>query len=474
MKKLNLFFAFILLPIDVAMIISAFILAYYLRFDLEVVPASSTIPLQEYLRYSVYLLPIWVMFFAFNSLYYTKANSGLLNEFYRIFNASSTAMLFFVVGIFFSKISFFSRLILVMTWVLSIIMISFGRVLIKIIQRYLFRFGIGRRKVILIGDNNTSETIVYSVSRNQNLGYEICGILNNGSNMSKHGLKIIGTFDELKNKIDRYKVDEVILTEVGISKSKIMEIIQICSDYKIVFKYIPDTFSLMTLNVSSELIGSMPVMELKSIAIDGWGRIVKRIIDFSVALISLVILSPLILLIAILQKLTSAGPIIYSHARIGRDEKVFYCHKFRSMYVDKCDFSKGGSKWTTSRDEKTRITPFGKFLRKSNLDEIPQFWNILRGEMSFIGPRPEQPKFVEKFESEIPDYFKRHRVKAGLTGWAQVNGLKGDTSIRERVRYDIYYIENWSLWFDFKILIKTVGLIVYEIFGGKYEYRSRP
>jgi lipopolysaccharide/colanic/teichoic acid biosynthesis glycosyltransferase len=142
------------------------------------------------------------------------------------------------------------------------------------------------------------------------------------------------------------------------------------------------------------------------------------------------------------------------------------------MYFGECDFE-GGVKWTTKSDEKTRITPVGLVLRKINLDELPQLWNILVGDMSFVGPRPEQPKLVEKFEQEIPEYFRRHRVKSGLTGWAQVNGLKGDTSVVERIRYDIYYIENWSLWFDFKIVLKTIGLIFNEAFAGKSEYRTR-
>lgn len=473
MKKTELFFAFILLPVDIAMIILSFVMAYYFRIGIELVPAFSDIGLTEYLRYSLYLIPLWIALFAFNGLYYNKANGSFFNEFYRIFSASSTAMLFLVVEFFFSKTIFFSRLILIFTWVLSIILISAGRLIVRLVQRNLFRYGIGRRNLILIGDNSTSEIICQNLAKSPTSGYKVIGILNEDGSASKHGLKVIGSIDQIEEKIKQHKIDEIVLTDVALSKTRILKIIQLCSDHKISFKYIPDTFSLMTFNVSSGLLGSMPVMELKSIPLDGWGRIVKRLIDFIFALVSLLILSPLILIISILEKITSTGPVIYSHKRIGRDEKVFYCHKFRSMYVDKCDFSKGGAKWTTKADEKTRITPLGKILRKTNLDEIPQFWNILVGQMSFIGPRPEQPKFVEKFEREIPDYFKRHKVKAGLTGWAQVNGFKGDTSIRERVRYDIYYIENWSLWFDLRIMIKTVGLIIYEIFGGKYEYRTR-
>lgn len=178
------------------------------------------------------------------------------------------------------------------------------------------------------------------------------------------------------------------------------------------------------------------------------------------------------ILIVIVQKLMSKGPILYSQNRVGRDGNIFRFYKFRSMYVDKCDYSKEGKNWTTKKDDTTRVTPIGKLLRKSNLDELPQLFNIVNGDMSMVGPRPELPKWVEKFGKQYPDYFKRHRVKSGLTGWAAVNGLKGDTSISERARYDIFYIENWSLLFDIKIIIRTVWLVLYELIVGKYEYRS--
>ena len=450
------------------MIIIAFISAYYFRMNLEAVPAFSDIGLNEYLRYSVYLMPIWITLFALNGLYYIRGTASTLNEIYRIFSASSTAMLFLVLTIFFSHTSFFSRLILIFTWALSIIAISMGRIIVKMVQRYLFKFGIGRRVVILVGDNNTSESVAYHIAKETRLGYKVAGVLDGGSETSKFGLKLLGSIDELSSKIKHYKADEVIVTETNIPKTKFMNMIQICSDNKITLKYIPDVFTLMTLNTSSELIGSMPVMEIKPVALDGWGRIVKRILDFTFAALLLITLSPLIFLISILIKLTSRGPVIYSHDRVGRDEQTFYCHKFRSMYF--MAEQKERKYWTTEND--SRVTPLGKILRKTNLDEIPQLWNILYGEMSFVGPRPEQPRFVEKFEKEIPDYFRRHKVKAGLTGWAQVNGLKGDTSIKDRVRYDMYYIENWTLWFDLNILLKTIGLIIKEAFGEKYEYRS--
>ncbi|MFA4996322.1 MAG: undecaprenyl-phosphate glucose phosphotransferase [Patescibacteria group bacterium] len=473
MKRSELFFAFILVPVDIAMIIASFVVAYYLRADLETVSVFSNIGLEEYLRYSIYLIPIWITLFASHGLYNIKTSRSFWSEIFKIFNASSISILLLIVGIFLSRSLFFSRLILVFTWVTSIITISFGRTIVHLVQKDLLKFGVGERKMILIGDNSTSSNIINYVSGNVGAGYRVFGVLNNDFEPSKHGLKIIGRIRDLKDKISKHQIDEIILTDVALSKSKIIELIQICSDHNVVFKYIPDTLSLMTLNVSSGLLGSMPVMELRPIPLDGWGRILKRISDFVFAFFLLALLSPIFVFVMFLQLLTSRGPIFYYHDRIGRDGKKFRCYKFRSMYLDKCDFSNGGSKWTTANDEKERITSLGKILRKTNLDELPQLWNILSGEMSFVGPRPEQPKLVQKFENEIPEYFRRRRVKAGLTGWAQVNGLKGDTSIKERVRYDIFYIENWSLWFDFKIIIKTLVLVVRETFGGKYEYRSR-
>jgi len=472
MKKIDLFFAFILLPVDIAMIIAAFALAYYLRIDLEVVPAFSDIGMQEYMRYCIYLIPFWLVLNAAGGLYNIKTNRSLFAELYRIINAASTAMIFLIVLIFLTKTMFFSRLILAFTWIISIFTITFGRLLIKLIQRYLLKYGIGRNNVLLIGDNATSESIVSHLSRGKHRTFKICGVLNGESQNSKYGLKILGSIGEIEEKIKQYKIDEVVLTDISLSKTKIMNLIQICSDHKIIFKYIPDTFSLMTLNVSPETIGTMPIMELKSIPLDGWGRIAKRVIDIVISSLGLIVLSPILLIIAVLVKLTSKGPILFAHERVGRDEKIFKFYKFRSMYIEKCDF-KGGVYWTSQKDDTTRVTPFGLFIRKTNLDELPQLWNILIGDMSLVGPRPELPKHVERFEQDIPDYFRRHKVKVGLTGWAQVNGLKGDTSVKERVRYDIFYIENWSLWFDLKIIIKTVGLIIHEIFAGKSEYRSR-
>jgi len=466
MKRFELFFAFILLPLDIVMIITSFVLAFIVRNNFEVAP----IMIDGYLRYAAFLLPVWLIMMVINGLYYVKNNNSFLNVFLRIVNASSTTLLFLIVAIFLSHTSDFSRLILVLTWLMSIFMISLGRLIINIIQISLLKYGVGVRNILLVGDNSVTQGIINRLNRRDS-GYIIKGVLNDDGSASTYGSRIIGSIDDF-SLIRGKKIDEVVLTDPSISRKKVMFLIQACSDNNITFKYVPDVFSIMTLNFTQSFIGPLPVLELQSIPLEGWGRIIKRALDVIFSTVLLIVLSPVLILIALLIKITSKGPIIYANKRVGRDEKPFNFYKFRSMHYDSCDYT-DGTKWTTLEDEKTRITPVGLILRKTNLDELPQLWNILIGDMSFVGPRPEFPKIVEKFEREIPDYFRRHRVKAGLTGWAQVNGLKGDTSIKDRVRFDVYYIENWSLWLDIKIVIRTFWLVLYETFAGKYEYRTR-
>jgi len=471
MKKAELFFAFLLVPLDIVMIILAFATAYYFRTGLEVAPAFYNPGFTEYLQDLFYLLPIWIGLMALNGLYSIRSNYGYLHDLYRIFIASSIAILLLIVFIFFSKSLFFSRIIIISMWAISILFIFFGRIVLKAIRRILAKkYGIGQVRVLIIGEGEMVEKISDEIHSEDNNIRKIIGIMGDVHG-NELGLKNLGSLDNLNSVLRRNSIDEVIMT-THFAGSKMIDLVQTCADQKVNFKYIPDTFSLMTSSFQPALLGTLPTMELKPLPLDGWGRIIKRFMDILFSSILLIVLSPFSLLIAFLIKATSKGPVLFARERVGRDERPFIFYKFRSMYLDKCDYK--GEVWTTQEDEKTRITPVGRILRKTNLDELPQLWNILIGDMSFIGPRPEFPQLVHKFEAQIPDYFRRHRAKAGLTGWAQVNGLKGDTSVSERVRYDIYYIENWSLWFDFKIILKTIGLVTNETFSGKSEYRDRP
>lgn len=468
MKRSELFFSVILIPVDILMIATSFVLAYYMRVGLESAPEFINVSIYEYLKLSIYLIPVWIFIYAIDGLYDTHVGRGLFSIFRKVFVSNSVAILLLSLGIFFAKSDFFSRLILIFIWIFSIILVMVGRILIKSIQQYLLQFGISRRNVLLIGDNETAEFVAAEIRKNPQLGLKIVGVIN-GESHRGNILRHLGSVGQIESVVKKHQVDEIILAETKLPRKTISDIVQYCTNANLSFKFIPDILAFMSLSTRSETIGSMPVLELQTIALDGWGRIAKRCFDFLFALIILIVLSPIMLIVAIIQKLTSPGPIIYGHERVGKDGKTFTLYKFRSMYDKAEDVEK---RYWTQKDD-PRITPFGKILRKTNIDELPQFWNILIGNMSLVGPRPEQPKFVDKFNKEIPGYFKRHRIKSGLTGWAQVNGLKGDTSIAERVRYDTFYIENWSLWFDFKIIVKTLGLILHEIFIGKYEYSAR-
>jgi len=470
MKRSELFFTFVLLPLDVAMFILSFITAFYLRAHIDL-PLSAGSDLREYFLYSLFMLPVMIILFSINGLYRRRNYNGYWHELYAVLSSVSMTILILIVAIFVSNSLFFSRLILAYTWVLAVVFISLGRIILRAIEKYLLRFNIGVRNVILVGNNGMTGKIIAELENQSGRSYKILGIVSTSD-------KEIDEYENFGEVIDAAKIiksnapDEVILTDVGISNADLMKIIEACESHHIDFQYVPDIFNVLTTNFQPTMIGSTYAMELKKTPLEGWGRISKRIIDVIIAALFLVILSPLFLIIGIFVKITSRGPIIYRQERVGRDERKFWVYKFRSMRVE--NKANKSDAWTTAVNEQRRVTMIGRILRKTNLDEIPQFWNIFIGNMSFVGPRPEQPQFVDKFESEIPEYFRRHHVKSGLTGWAQVNGLKGDTSIEERVRYDIYYIENWSLWFDFKIIIKTIGLLVYETLFGKFEYRSRP
>ena len=468
MKKTELFFAFILLPVDVAMAIASFLVGYFIRDRIDFGLPYFAPGVSGYLMLSFYLLPVIISLYAINGLYYTKINKSFISEFYRIAESNSVAMSLLVMFLFFAKISDYSRIVIVITWIVGIIFVFIGRRLIRIIQVSLIQYGIGVRNTIVIGSNELASFASKEIKKNTNLGYKFVGSLDD---TKSDDIKIIGKISDFQKIIEKYQIDEIIVCDYKVPNEIFEKMLDYCSDHHVTIKYVPALAAELFIKTSESYIGSMPVFEIKTTPLDGWGRIVKRGLDIIFSSLFLILLFPIMLIITIIIKVTSKGPLFYTHTRVGRDNRGFKFYKFRSMHTDMCDWKEEG-KWTTEKDNTTRVTSFGRILRKCNLDELPQLWNILIGDMSFVGPRPELPKLVEKFSSNNPEYLKRHRVKTGLTGWAQVNGLKGDTSISDRVRYDIYYIENWSIWLDFKIILLTIWILLYELVKGKYEYRS--
>jgi len=446
LKRSELFFTFLLVPIDLLMIISAFVIAYYFRTFFEFVPIVYVEPLRDYLKFVFMTLPIWVVVFICAGLYSLKDHYGKLEEFGKILVATSAAIAIMMVWLFLSRTSFFSRLIIVYVWIVAVILITCGRMFIHFIQKLFYRWGIGVHRVMILGKNSTSHFIISEIEKNQGLGY-----------------KLVKTIDEeaipnLEKIFRRHRVDEIIIANPHINQSKISQVLDFCRQHQIGFKMTPDLFLVRSSKVDIKTLAGMPILEFKRTPLDGWGRIIKRIIDLFGSIVLIILTSPIMLMAAFLVKVTSQGPILFRQERVGL-ERNFIFYKFRTMRAGaekehKRYIKKYGNMFKLPNDP--RLTSVGKFLRKTSLDELPQFFNVLKGEMSLIGPRPPMPEEVAKYNN-----FQRRRlgVKPGITGLWQVSG-RSDLSFEDWVRLDAFYIENWSLWLDFQILLKTIGVVL--------------
>jgi len=304
-----------------------------------------------------------------------------------------------------------------------------------------------------VGSGETAQAIIQKIQWSPYLGYELVGVVNGSDNDSAEiaGTAQIGAIGDLSQIIDSNDVQEVILAlPEGTSRHDLVRIVSMCQRGSVAIKIFPDMFEFITTGVTLDDLGGLPLLNVRDIQLRGWKLSLKRALDVFGAALGLIFLSPFLMFVAFLVRLESRGPVFYCQERMGLDGRPFQMIKFRSM---RQDAESEGPGWTTPDDP--RRTRIGAWMRTKNIDELPQFINVILGEMSLVGPRPERPVYVNKFRNAIPRYMERHREKAGMTGWAQVNGLRGDTSIAERTKYDLWYIENWSLWLDIKIILRT-------------------
>ena len=308
--------------------------------------------------------------------------------------------------------------------------------------------------MILVGYSRAAEQYIDRIMANPEWGYSVRGILDDHQPRGTEykGVKVIGSIDNLLIILPQNRVDEIAIT-LGIDEyHKLEYIVNMCEKSGVHTKFIPDYNNIIPTKPYTEDLLGLPVINIRHVPLNNTvNKVVKRSVDIFGAIVAIVLFSPIMLATALAIKVTSPGPLIFSQERVGLQNKPFAMYKFRSMVVQEAEKEK--SRWTTKNDP--RVTKVGKFIRKTSIDELPQLFNVLKGDMSLVGPRPERPLFVEKFREEIPRYMVKHQVRPGLTGWAQVNGLRGDTSIRKRIEYDLYYIENWTIGFDFKILFLT-------------------
>ena len=450
------------LLLDVTLIAGAFLLAYQLDTTLTstgFIPPSG----KTYLVMLAVVVAMTLVSFNVAGLYTLKRGVGRVDEFAKICSALSVGVVLAIAANSFLLGSQFvySRQLLLSGWALAIVAVAAGRLLYSGLIGALRRHGVNAERAVIVGMGAPARTVLETVRRSPHLGYRVVGFVADDGDEAAGarefcGLPVLGTTDTLSAILRRERVDEVLIALAGASQARLVGLVDRCTEDPVSITIYPDTFQLITNNeLSIGDLGGLPMVQVRSIALRGWNRVLKRGLDIVVALGVLVLTAPLLVALAALVKLTSPGPVFLVQERVGRDGKPFWCLKFRTMREDAEAAS--GPVWTRPNDP--RRTKLGAFMRRFSLDEFPQFINVLLGEMSVVGPRPERPVFVDRFTQSVPRYARRHREKTGITGWAQVNGLRGDTSIEERTRYDLYYVENWSLFFDVKIIAKTIILI---------------
>jgi len=315
--------------------------------------------------------------------------------------------------------------------------------------------GIGLRKILIAGAGDLGRVVADRILEHRELGYQIVGFVDDkagGDHLGYRGLPLLGSLAEAADIVANERIDDLYVALPLEEHIKMVSLVESANREIVDIKVVPDLVQVIALRARLEELDGIPIINIHDVPLKGFNTVLKRAIDAGLSAAALLAVAPLMLLLTLIIKITSRGPAFFRQERMGLDGKRFYVWKFRSMYADA--ERESGPVW--AREDDPRCTPVGKVLRRFSLDELPQFWNVLKGDMSLVGPRPERPFFVEQFKQRIPQYMLRHKVKAGLTGWAQVNGWRGNTSIEKRIEYDLYYIENWSVSLDFKILWLTV------------------
>jgi len=461
LKKYNQVFISLLFISDLFAIALSWLLAYLLRFEAGIIEVTKGIPSwSQHLPLMVILLIVCGVVFHLIGLYRPRRLSTIPKELSEIIKALTISILIFVFLTYFFKEYRYSRLTILYFWVLSIFFVGLLRVLSRNLLKALRRREYNLRYVLILGDGELGQKLLHSFDAHSELGLKAIGFLSDSEEkvgQITDGLGVIGTFEGLHEVLKRQKIDQVYLALPFHQHEKIRHILSSLKNELVDIKVVSDLYDFIRLGGGIDDLDGLPIINIQDTPLHGWGKIAKRALDLFVAFMGILILSPFMFIIGAVIKLTSHGPIFYKQKRMGLDGEIFEALKFRSMMVDA--EKETGPVWAQSND--SRRTPIGKILRETSLDELPQLFNILKGEMSLVGPRPERPELIDQFKHKIPKYMLRHKIKAGLTGWAQVNGWRGNTSLEKRIEYDLYYIENWSISFDLRILFLTIfkGLI---------------
>ena len=463
-RRNDLLIPFLSIFLDIAAFESAFLLSYWLRFYSPLTGyfeiTLGVPPIRSYITASVVFIPIFLLVFQSRKLYGARRNIHLSDEFFALVRLITIGMMIMMSATFFYREFSFSRGVFILLWITSITMITIGRLLVIRFEQWLYRRKKELKSVVIVGKNKTAEQIFHLFTHNFALGYEVLGYYADsaaGSSSMLAQCRFLGATSSLPNDILPLRIQSAIVALSHNEQENLIELLRDTEGKNIEFMMVPDMLELMTSRIRIQEIEGIPFITLKDIPMSTWNRILKRGFDVTFSLCALIIALPVMALIAVVIKLTSPGPVFYIQERIGLDGTSFPLIKFRSMRIDAEKST--GPVWNTKDDSRTTV--IGRILRRTSLDELPQLFNVLSGQMSIVGPRPERPFFVEQFKSNVPKYLERHRVKTGMTGWAQVNGLRGDVPIEDRTKYDIYYVENWSLVLDIKIILKTIRAVIF-------------
>lgn len=459
-KLLNL----LKLIIDALIIAFSFLMAYKLRFDetwsplilrgIIDPPIGYIRPEEDYYSLLFFLIPCYLLMYRMFGMYDPKRTSGRRAELFGLIKANLLGIVYCLAALYLIKEQNFARLFLVFFVSMNLIIDYIFRLIVMRILRTMRRSGMNLKHILLVGYSRTAIGYIDRLRSHPEWGYMIHGILDDTRNFGKtyRNVQVVGTTSMLEEMLATNEYDEIVITLSINEYSKLEHIVSTCEKSGVHTKFIPDYNNVIPTKPYTEDLDGLPVIHVRHVPLSSsFNKVIKRIVDIVGAVTALVIFSIPMLIVACIVKITSPGPLIFRQTRIGLHNREFQMYKFRSMRVQ--DDKEEKKAWTTQDDP--RVTPVGKFMRRTNIDELPQLINVLRGDMSLVGPRPERPFFVDKFKEEIPRYMIKHQVRPGMTGWAQVNGYRGDTSITKRIICDLYYVENWSLLLDFKILFLT-------------------
>ena len=449
---------------DALLGLSAFIIAYTVRFHTGLIPITKGIPpLRQYINLLPFIAVLVPLGFHFQNLYRLRRGRSWVDDFFAVFVGTIFAVVFGIfvtlyVQTYISPNDRGQYEVSNAVWLLFLVFNVALAFSLRLVMREVFerrwRSGLGLRKILIAGSGELGRIVADKIIEHRELGYQIVGFVDDrpGDHLGYRGLPLLGTIDETTEIAAREQIDHLYVALSPEQHLKMIDLLDVTAREGIDVKVVPDLLQVIALKARLWDLDGVPVIDVNDIPLQGLNSVVKRLLDIAISVSALLVLAIPLGLIALLVRISSKGPALFRQERMGLDGSRFSIVKFRSM-VDDAE-RESGPVWTRQND--SRVTALGKFLRKSNIDEMPQLWNVLCGDMSIVGPRPERPHFVEQFKHRIPSYMLRHKVKAGMTGWAQVNGWRGDTALDKRIEYDLYYIENWSVRLDMKIIWLTI------------------